>query len=86
MNCGFTLSQGSTGADVKRLQRLFVMMKTASVDAIDGVFGPKTEAAVKACQAQQGLTGDGIVGDRTWWTPTGAAGATLESLSELTTV
>src|SRR5215211_3665226 len=29
---------------------------------------------------------DGIVGDRTWWVPAGAAGATLASLSGLTTV
>jgi peptidoglycan hydrolase-like protein with peptidoglycan-binding domain len=161
MNSGPTLSQGSTGADVKRLQRLFVMMKTAPVEAIDGSFGAKTKAAVidfqqgsslpadgivgpntwaklpadpdtpllkknatgaavtglqkgllkfggagsatdpgaadgkfgaktqtavKAYQTQQSLAADGVVGDRTWWTPAGAAGATLASLSGLTTV
>jgi len=161
MNSGPILSQGSTGADVRRLQRLFVMMKTAPVEALYGVFGPKTKAAVidfqtgngltadgivgsqtwaklpadpntpqlkkgatgaavtglqkgllkfggagsptdpgtpdgkfgprtegavKAYQTQQSLTADGVVGDRTWWTPAGAAGATLASLSELTTV
>jgi peptidoglycan hydrolase-like protein with peptidoglycan-binding domain len=41
---------------------------------------------VKAYQTQQGLTADGIVGDKTWWNPAGAAGATLASLSGLTTV
>ena len=161
MNSGPTISQGSTGKDVKRLQRIFVMMKTAPVEAIDGLFGaktkaavidfqsgngltadgivgnntwaklpadpntpflkkgatgtavsglqkgllkfggagsatdpgaadgnfgPKTEAAVKAYQSAQGLGTDGIAGDRTWWAPAGAAGATLASLSELTTV
>ena len=161
MNSGPTLSSGATGPDVKRLQRLFVMMKTAPVEAIDGIFGPKTmaavidfqtgnglaadgivgpqtwsklpadpntpllkkgatgaavaglqkgltkfggagsatdpgpadgdfgprtEAAVKAYQTDHNLVVDGIVGDRTWWTPAGGAGATLASLSELTTV
>jgi len=160
MNGGPTLFQGSVGADVKRLQRLFVMTKAAPVEEIDGVFGlktealvidfqtdngltpdgivgnqtwaklpadpntpllkkgatgaaatglqkgllkfggagsptdpgaadgifgPKTEAAVKAYQSQRGLTVDGVVGDRTWWTAAGGAGATLASLSELTT-
>jgi len=60
--------------------------KIISRGAADGMFGPNTEAAVKAYQTQQGLTVDGVVGDRTWWTPAGGAGATLASLSELTTV
>ena len=161
MNSGSTLHAGATGADVKRLQRILVMMKLAVPDAIDGVygpqtvssvkdfqsgegltadgvvgpltwqklpadpntprlalgstggavtglqkgllkfggagsatypgaadgsFGPKTDAAVRAYQQQHSLVADGIVGDRTWWTPAGGAGATLASLSELTTV
>jgi len=61
MNSGPTLSQGSTGADVKRLQRLFVMMKAAPVEAIDGIFGSKAKAAVIDYQ-----TGNGIVGNQTW--------------------
>ena len=47
---------------------------------------PMTEAAVKAYQQDRGVHVDGIVGDQTWWAPSGAAGATLASLSELTTV
>ena len=159
MNTGPTLSIGSTGRDVRRLQRIFVMMKalgpsniTGTFDAtteqavkdfqqgagltvdgiagpltwqalpadpntpllvrgasgsvvtalqkglkkygtpatdpgaVDGDFGPKTEAAVKAYQQDRGIHVDGVVGDQTWWAPAGAAGATLASLSELTTV
>jgi putative chitinase len=53
------LRLGSEGEDVKKLQQKL------GVDII-GKFGPKTEAAVKAWQAINGLTADGIVGDGTW--------------------
>lgn len=53
---------------------------------IDGKFGVLTRSAVKAYQAERGVTVDGIVGDRTWWVPAGGAGATLASLGGLTTV
>ncbi len=161
MNTGPTLSSGSTGADVRRLQRILVMLKlldyakiTGTFDAptgqavkdfqsskaltadgvagpqtwgalpadpktprlahgasgpivtalqqglkkysatpgaatdpgsVDGHFGSKTEAAVRAYQTERGVGADGVIGDQTWWVPAGGAGATLASLSGLTT-
>lgn len=52
------LKKGSTGEDVKRLQR--VLGLTA-----DGIFGPNTESALKKWQAANGLVADGIAGDKT---------------------
>ena len=50
MNSGPTLSIGSTGPDVRRLQVLFVMMKYLEYSDIDGNFGPKTQERVKDFQ------------------------------------
>jgi peptidoglycan hydrolase-like protein with peptidoglycan-binding domain len=56
---------GSLGADVTRVQK---ELKAAGLDPgpIDGVFGPKTQAAVTQYQKMFGLSADGIVGNRTW--------------------
>jgi murein L,D-transpeptidase YcbB/YkuD len=53
-----TLRLGATGDDVKLLQ--------AAVMVHDGHFGPQTEAALRAYQARNGLTVDGICGPATW--------------------
>jgi putative chitinase len=53
------LKRGDNNENVKKLQAKL------GVEAI-GNFGPKTEEAVKAWQAANGLTPDGIVGDGTW--------------------
>ena len=61
-----TLQTGSHGTEVRRLQRILVMIKVLSFEQIDGVFGPKTEAAVRTFQEGEGLTVDGVVGPATW--------------------
>lgn len=47
------------GEEVKLLQELLGINT-------DGIFGPKTEAAVIAFQKKEGLAADGIVGAKTW--------------------
>ena len=54
-----TLKRGSKGNEVVQVQTLL------GIDA-DGIFGKKTEAAVRAFQAANGLKVDGIVGKQTW--------------------
>jgi len=66
MNNGPTLSSGSQGADVKRLQRILVMMKLLDYTKITGHFGPLTQQAVHQVQADAGLTADGVIGPMTW--------------------
>jgi peptidoglycan hydrolase-like protein with peptidoglycan-binding domain len=60
-----TLKQGSSGSAVTAAQVILSRVATPFVDA-DGVFGPKTGAAVKNFQAAKGLPSDGIVGPQTW--------------------
>lgn len=58
------ISYGSKGDDVKELQTL-LKNNGYNLD-VDGSFGPKTQAAVKAYQKANGLDVDGIVGTNTW--------------------
>ncbi|MGD1716715.1 peptidoglycan-binding domain-containing protein [Dapis sp. BLCC M172] len=62
-----TISLGSTGEDVKHLQRLLNVLRFGPL-VVDGIFGVATEEAVKKFQQYYGLTVDGIVGSRTWAT------------------
>jgi peptidoglycan hydrolase-like protein with peptidoglycan-binding domain len=59
------LRPGATGEAVRELQ---LALKGLGYDpgAVDGHFGARTEAAVKAFQKAQGIAADGIVGDITW--------------------
>jgi peptidoglycan hydrolase-like protein with peptidoglycan-binding domain len=63
------LKRKSRGAEIFDLQYLLLFRGGANKDTlgkVDGIFGPKTEAAVKAFQKNQGLSPDGIVGEITW--------------------
>jgi peptidoglycan hydrolase-like protein with peptidoglycan-binding domain len=66
MNSGPTLGRGSHGAEVRRLQRVLVMITLLDYRGIDGIFGLHTEVAVRSFQVGEGLTVDGIVGPATW--------------------
>ena len=76
------LRAGSLGPVVAMLQ---CVLKTGFgyAGAIDGIFGPVTEAVVRTFQSDSALPVTGIMDERTWMAPAGAAGATLESLSGL---
>ncbi|MEB3218394.1 MAG: peptidoglycan-binding protein [Nostocales cyanobacterium 94392] len=72
------LKIGSTGEAVKELQQLlldygmYVYLNShgaceyPGMEVIDGVFGLKTENAVKLFQGKMFLVQDGIVGNKTW--------------------
>jgi hypothetical protein len=54
-----TLRRGARGDLVRQIQ-------TDLKIAVDGIFGPGTEAALRQFQRDHGLVPDGIVGPRTW--------------------
>ena len=61
------LRKGDNGEQVKSLQRMLYAMGYDLGDIpIDGNFGSKTDAAVRAYQKKKSLTVDGIVGQKTW--------------------
>jgi peptidoglycan hydrolase-like protein with peptidoglycan-binding domain len=60
-----TIAPGATGDAVKRLQRALRRTPDPAL-AVDGIFGPLTEQALKAFQQGNGLTMDGICGPLTW--------------------
>ncbi|MGH4013101.1 MAG: peptidoglycan-binding domain-containing protein [Pseudonocardiaceae bacterium] len=60
-----TLQEGSSGQAVKAVQVILSRIVVPTV-AVDGIFGPKTESAVKGFQADNDLKQDGIVGPQTW--------------------
>jgi peptidoglycan hydrolase-like protein with peptidoglycan-binding domain len=62
-----TLRRGAEGSLVSRVQRILRLVA-------DGVFGGRTEAAVREFQRGHGLVPDGIVGPKTWAALDGVSG------------
>jgi Putative peptidoglycan binding domain len=60
------IRQGMTGEPVKTVQALCNARTPVPELSIDGVFGPRTLATVKAIQADARISADGIVGPDTW--------------------
>lgn len=58
------LREGDRGESVKKVQQKLADYGYYS-GGIDGIFGPKTSAAVKAFQKAKGLSVDGVVGTQT---------------------
>lgn len=61
-----TVKRGSKGAEVKTLQEALNKTEGLYGLAADGIFGAKTETAVRDYQRRQGLSVDGICGPKTW--------------------
>ncbi|MFE7268404.1 GH25 family lysozyme [Streptomyces sp. NPDC057592] len=59
-----TVGQGANGAAVKAAQAQ--LAGYGNRIAVDGAFGPATQAAAVAFQRSHGLTADGIIGPKTW--------------------
>ncbi len=90
MNHGPTLSSGSSGQDVRRLQRILVMIKLLDFTHITGTYDAQTVQAVKDFQSGHGLVADGVAGNLTWQalpadpnTPRLARGATGAAVTAL---
>jgi peptidoglycan hydrolase-like protein with peptidoglycan-binding domain len=58
------VQNGYQGHPVKTLQ--FLLRAKGHHVAVDGIFGPMTEAAVKAFQTSKGLPTTGVVDAQTW--------------------
>ena len=58
------VKNGSNGHPIKTLQ--YLLRARGHSVAVDGAFGPQTEAAVKAFQASRGLSANGIVDPVVW--------------------
>lgn len=60
-----TISWGASGGDVSEAQA--ILRNWGYYDgSVDGIFGPRTSAAVKWFQSANGLPVDGVIGPTTW--------------------
>ena len=60
------VQNGNQGHPILTLQ--FLLRAHGHNLTVDGMFGPATEAAVKAFQTSKGMTADGIMSAQTWST------------------
>jgi peptidoglycan hydrolase-like protein with peptidoglycan-binding domain len=60
------VQNGSQGHPIRTLQ--FLLRAHGHTLTVDGIFGPATEAAVKAFQTSKGMTADGIMNAKSWST------------------
>jgi peptidoglycan hydrolase-like protein with peptidoglycan-binding domain len=58
------VQQGDRNHPVETLQ--YLLRERGQTVDVDGIFGPQTDAAVRAFQQQTNLTVDGDVGPKTW--------------------
>jgi peptidoglycan hydrolase-like protein with peptidoglycan-binding domain len=58
------VQQGDQDHPVRTLQ--YLLRARGHTVTVDGIFGPKTDAAVRAFQHERSLAVDGIVGPNTW--------------------
>lgn len=75
-----TIKSGSRGSSVSELQKL--LNQNGYGLSEDGIFGAKTQAAVRDYQAKNNLSVDGIVGQNTWGALYGAGGSTAGAAGE----
>src|SRR6478752_2155560 len=79
------VQNGSQGHPIRTLQSL--LRAHGHNLTIDGMFGPATEAAVKAFQTSKGMAADGIMSPQTWSTliiqvKKGSAGDAVRAVQE----
>jgi peptidoglycan hydrolase-like protein with peptidoglycan-binding domain len=85
-----TLTNGSTGATVEKLQEVLNAGRgkfaptSNPVLKTDGIYGPDTVTAVKGTQHQGGIANDGVVGLQTWALPVQQGSQTLAGLCGVT--
>ncbi len=75
-----TVKIGSTGPDVEHLQKRLTRLGH-DPGSIDGVFGSRTDSAVRSFQRANSLGVDGIVGPDTWEALRAPAGSTRSARS-----
>ena len=82
------LASGANGSEVVALQQGLTTVRGARSESGTDRRRVRSDDRRRGAryQGDRGVGVDGIVGDQTWWVPAGGAGATLASLSGLTTV